>query len=380
LVAANGRAGEILMHGRMSRRITSIVMMGVGGLTCPSEEKPAGGKAYPLWDGKESVAAYATRAGLEPEMTLDLGDGVKDGVKMEFVLIPAGKFVMGSPEDEKDRVSWEGPQHDETLDMPFYMGKYAVTQEQYEKLIKENPSSFKGARNPVEQVSWDDAQAFCKKLNEKTGRPVRLPSEAEREYACRAGSKTPIHPPRERRANIPLTEEQRRRVAELIPRLGNDEYAVREKATQELIALGKGVLPILEGIKSDNPEIQGRLESVRSTFQPSTDLGWVAWYDKNSDEKTHPVGGKEPNEFGLYDMLGNVWEWCEDDWHGNYEGAPKDGVAWVDNPRGGRRVFRGGSWHEYANLSRSAFRYVDTPGCRYDNNGFRVVLSLPNKP
>jgi formylglycine-generating enzyme required for sulfatase activity len=348
--------------------VALALVMGAG--IAQAQEKPTEKKAYPLWDGKEAVAEYAKRAGLEPEMTLDLGDGVK----MEFVLIPAGKFVMGSSNDENGRYNDEEPQHEVTIGKPFYMGKYEVTQEQYEKLIKENPSNFKGARNPVEQVTWDDAQAYCKKLNEKTGRPVRLPSEAEWEYACRAGSKTPIHPPRERRANTPLTEEQRRRVAELIPRLGNDEYAVREKATRELIALGKDILPILEGIKSDIPEIQGRLESVRSTFQPSTDLGGVAWYNKNSDGKTHPVGGKEPNEFGLYDMLGNVLEWVDDDYHNDYTGAPMDGRAWVENPRTGGRVLRGGSWDHSARICRSAFRSDDRHELRDSDVGFRVVL------
>jgi formylglycine-generating enzyme required for sulfatase activity len=344
----------------------------------PAEEKPAEKKDYSLWDGKESVAEYAKRAGLEPEMSLDLGDGVK----MEFVLIPAGKFKMGSPNEEKDRSECEGPQHEVTLGNPFYMGKFEVTQEQYEKITKSNPSDFKGVRNPIENVSWDDAREFCKKMSQKTGRSVWLPSEAEWEYACRAGSTTPIHPPRKRHTNNRLTDEQRRRVAELMPRLGNDEYAVREKATRELIALGKDILPILEGIKSDNPEIQGRLESVRSTLQPNTDLGGVAWYKKNSDYKTHSVGEKEPNEFGLHDMLGNVCEWVEDDWHIDYAGAPADGSAWVDNPRGGGRVLRGGSWRLDAWRSRSAYRVRLDPELRLDLIGFRVVLlsSSPRTP
>jgi formylglycine-generating enzyme required for sulfatase activity len=368
---------QIMIRTHVSSNLALVLAMAAVSLAGPAEETPVEAKAYPLWDGKESVAEYAKRAGLEPEISLDLGDGVK----MEFVLIPAGKIVMGSPEDEKDRWHDEGPQHEVTIDRPFYMGKYEVTQEQNEKLIKKNPSKFKGARNPVEMVSWYDAQAFCKKLNEKTGRPIRLPSEAEWEYACRAGSTTPIHPPRERRTNTPLTEEQRCRVAELIPKLASDEFAVRDKATRDLIALGKGVLPILEGIKSDNPEIQGRLESVRSTFQPSTDLGGVAWSEENSDKKTHPVGEKEPNEFGLYDMLGNVWEWVEDDWHKDYAGAPADGSAWVDNPRGGGRVLRGGSWRFFARFCRSAYRGL-VPVGRIVDYGFRVVLlsSSPRTP
>jgi formylglycine-generating enzyme required for sulfatase activity len=361
---------QIIMRSHVSSNLALVLAMAAFSLAGPAEKTPVEAKAYPLWDGKESVAEYAKRAGLEPEMTLDLGDGVK----MEFVLIPAGKFVMGSPEDEKDQGHDEWPQHEVTIGNPFFMGKFEVTQEQYKKLIKKNPSGYGGARNPVEQVSWDDAQAFCKKLNEKTGRPVRLPSEAEWEYACRAGSKTPIHPTRDRGKAQPPTDEQRRRVAELIPKLGSDEFEVRDKATRDLIALGKGVLPILEGIKADIPEIQGRLESVRSTFQPRTDLGGVAWYYENSDEKPHPVGGKEPNEFGLYDMLGNVCEWVEDDWHDNYNDAPNDGRAWVENLRSGVRVVRGGSWQENARDCRSAGRGSGVPVLQSSSLGFRVVL------
>jgi len=281
-----------MMHARVSRSLDLVLVMAAVSLTCPAEETPAGGKDYPLWDGKEAVAEYAKRAGLDPGITLELGDGVKMGL----VLIPAGKFVMGSPEDEQDRYKVEGPQHDVTLGKPFYMGKSEVTQEQYEKLIKVNPSHFKGARNPVEQVSWDDAQAFCKKLGEKTGRTVRLPSEAEWEYACRAGSKTPL-------------------------------------------------------------------------------LGRVAWYGENSDKKTHPVGEKEPNALGLFDMLGNVWEWVEDDGHGSYANAPADGSAWIGNPRGALRVLRGGSWYGHPRYCRSAYRFGLSPETRYDVIGFRVVVA-----
>ena len=112
------------------------------------------------------------------------------GVSLTLVLIPAGKFMMGSPEKEKDRGGSEWPQHEVTISKSFYMGAYDVTQEQYEAVMGQNPSGFRGAKNPVEQVSWDDAVAFCKKLSAKAGKKVRLPTEAEWEYACRAGSKT----------------------------------------------------------------------------------------------------------------------------------------------------------------------------------------------
>lgn len=119
------------------------------------------------------------------EAALDLGGGVK----MEFVLIPAGKFVMGSPETEKDRGTNEA-QHEVTITMPFYIGKFVVTQEQYEAVMGKNPSHFKGAKDPVESLKWSDAQAFCKKASKKIGKNIRLPSEAEWEYACRAGTTT----------------------------------------------------------------------------------------------------------------------------------------------------------------------------------------------
>jgi len=223
----------------------------------------------------------------------------------------------------------------------------------------------------VERLSWNDARTFCEKLGQKTDRTVRLPSEAEWEYACRAGSKTPFHPPNA----PPLTDAQRRRVAELIPRLGSDEFEVRDKATRDLIALEMGILPLLDKVKVDDPEVQVRLAAVRAAFQPRTDLDSVAWHRKNSVKRPLPVGEKKPNAFGLYDMHGNVWELCEDDWHDNYEGAPKDGRAWVNNPRGGVRVLRGGSWNFIARACRSAFRYGGAPGFRADGVGFRVLLS-----
>jgi formylglycine-generating enzyme required for sulfatase activity len=338
-----------------------------------AQEKQIEEKRYPLWDVKEAVAKYAKRAGLEPEMTLDLSDGVK----IEFVLIPAGKFVMGSPDNEVSRIRNEGPQHEVTISKPFYMGKFEVTQEQYEKLFKENPSEFKGARNPVESVSWHEARNICKQLAQKTGRTIRLPSEAEWEYACRAGSETQIHPAKDRVKAQPLTDKQRRRVAELIPKLGSDEFELREKATQELIALGKGILPILDEVKNDDPGIQERLTAVRLAFQPRTALDRVAWYAENSDNKPHSVGEKETNEFWLHDMHGNVCEMVEDDYHNDYLGAPKDGSAWVEKPRGKLRVLRGGDWLDSSTICRSAYRTSGTPGSRGFSVGFRVVCDDP---
>ncbi len=233
-------------------------------------------------------------------LTLDLGNRVT----LKLVRIPAGKFTMGSPEAEKDRLSNEGPQHEVAISKAFYMGVYAVTQEQYEQIMGENPSYFKGAKNPVETVSWDDAVEFCKKLSKKTGKTVTLPSEAQWEYACRAGSKTRF------------------------------SY----------------------GDNDDN-------------------MGDYAWYSKNSDNTTHPVGQKKPNQWGLYDMHGNVWQWCSDWYADDYSNAnEKDPTG----PASGEsRVQRGSSWHYTPWGCRSAFRSRIIPGGRddLDIGGFRVVVA-----
>jgi formylglycine-generating enzyme required for sulfatase activity len=371
IVAVSPNGENPMPRERHILNITVALAIGAGGLACRVTELTAEKKPYPLWDGKESVADYAKRVNLDPAIALDLGDGVK----MDFVLIPAGKFMMGSPSDDKDRFDAEEPQHDVTIGKPFYMGKYEVMQEQYEKITKSSHSGFKGARNPVEFVTFGDAQAFCKQMSQKNGRFVRLPSEAEWEYACRAGSMTPYHPPREREKGPPLTDEQRRRAAELISRLSSKEYADREKATRDLIALGSGVLPLLDETKAADPEGRLRMTTVKAAIQPQAGLAGVAWFADNSADKTHPVGEKEPNAFNLHDMHGNVWEWVEDDWHDNYTGAPTNETAWIETPRGDRRVLRGGSWSYIPRVCRSACRHGHAPKDRYANDGFRVVLS-----
>lgn len=224
---------------------------------------------------------------------------------MEFVLIPAGKFMMGSSSGEKDRYDNEGPVHEVTINNPFYMGKYPVTQKQWEKVMGNNPSSFKGEDRPVESVSWENVQEFVKKLNEKEGaNKYHLPSEAEWEYACRAGTQTRYC-------------------------FGDDESKLNE----------------------------------------------YAWYSGNSGSETHPVGQKKPNSWELYDMQGNVWEWVQDKWHDNYEGAPSDGSVWEDGS-GSDRVFRGGSWINDSGICRSALRSRRNPGTRYDFLGFRLLRRL----
>jgi len=245
---------------------------------------------------RETAAAL----GLPVEKTLDLGNGVK----MELVLIPAGEFMMGSPSSESGR---EGPQHRVRITRPFYMGKYEVTQEQFEAVKGWDPSHYKGPSNPVERVSWNDAVKFCYRLSQRTGCDVRLPTEAEWEYACRAGSSTAFH-------------------------FGDS----------------------------------------------GSQLGDYAWNSGNSGGKTHPVGQKRPNAWGLYDMYGNVFEWCQDWYDSDYYGQspaadPKGPSSGMD------RVLRGGCWNSGAGRCRSAFRshYLpwDPPGLTPYYVGFRVVVS-----
>ena len=230
---------------------------------------------------------------------------VTNFIGMEFVLIPAGEFKMGSPLSEKHRDSDEGPVHTVTIKKAYYMSKYEVTQKQWREVMDTNPSNFKGDDLPVERVSWNDAQEFIKKLNKKESTDkYRLPSEAEWESAARAGTTTPYS-------------------------FGNDE----------------------------------------------SNLSDYAWYYSNSGSKTHPVGQKQPNPWGLYDMHGNVWEWVQDKWHSDYDGAPTDGIAW-ESGSSSYRVRRGGGWLRLAESCRSASRNNRDPGDRSGNFGFRLLQEI----
>jgi formylglycine-generating enzyme required for sulfatase activity len=217
---------------------------------------------------------------------------------VELVNIPAGSFRMGNDNGASD----EKPVHTVNL-KAFRMSKYPITQKQYMAVMGVNPSHFTGDENfPVEKVSWHDAVKFCDKLSTITGQTVKLPTEAQWEYACRAGSA--------------------------------GKYCFGDDANQ--------------------------LENY-------------AWYDKNSGSKTHPVGQKRSNNWGLHDMHGNVWEWCEDAWHENYNGAPSDDKVWNTGGDHALRVRRGGSWYNLGVFCRSAYRFRNVAG-NYDNYiGFRVV-------
>jgi formylglycine-generating enzyme required for sulfatase activity len=223
--------------------------------------------------------------------TIDLGNGVS----MEFVSIPPGSFSMGSPDSEKDSYSDEGPVRSVQITKAFYMGRYEVTQDQYMAVMGRNPSKCRGGNLPVETVSWEEAVAFCGKIG------GRLPTEAEWEYACRAGSETQF-------------------------------------------------------CYGDDPNY--------------TQLGEYAWYPGNSGSRTHAVGQKKPNTFGLYDMHGNVYEWCSD-WFAAF--AKEQTVDPVGPPSGQSRVCRGGGWRRFARYCRSAARNHSSPGSGGGLIGFRVA-------
>ncbi len=227
------------------------------------------------------------------------GDIIRDEfIGMEFVSVPRGCFQMGSPENEKDRYKNEGPVHKVCVD-GFWMGKYEVTQGQWQKIMGKNPARFKkGDKYPVECVSWKDVQKFISKLNKKSGNKYRLPTEAEWEYAARARS---------------------------------------------------------------------------SKYSGGDDLDAVAWYRDNSGNTTHPVGEKKANDFGLYDMSGNVWEWCAD-WYGEkyYASSPKNNPTGPDS--GVLRVLRGGSWVNNPVSCRSVYRYRRASKNPYRDIGFRLIL------
>jgi formylglycine-generating enzyme required for sulfatase activity len=255
---------------------------------------------------------------------------------------------MGASKDEENSRDNERPQH--LVNVPaFFMGKYPITQAQYEAVMGTNPSGFKdkpdSASRPVETVSWEDAQAFCRKLSELTGREYRLPSEAQWEYACRAKpsptSTSSVHRP------DPLPEGEG----------------------------GKKIYP---------PFHFGETISTKLANYDGNSIYGIGEKGEYRDETT-PVGYfKVANEFGLYDMHGNVWEWCEDDWHDNYEGAPTDGSAWIDakskESNKTSHPLRGGSWLDVPRGARSAYRSYGFLDSRSLNIGFRVISFAPGLP
>ncbi|NLW50798.1 MAG: formylglycine-generating enzyme family protein [Candidatus Brocadiaceae bacterium] len=229
----------------------------------------------------------------------------RNSIGMELAAVPAGAFAMGSPRGEPARDGSERPQHEVRITRPFLIGAFEVTQEQYEAVMGGNPSQFPGARRPVDSVSWHDAVEFCRRLSEAEDCTYRLPTEAEWEYACRAGS----------------------------------------------------------------------TESYSFGADPQR-LDTAGWYSRNSGGRSQDVGGRLPNAWGLYDMHGNVWEWCLD-W---YDSGAYRSVVSAEDPtgpaRGAYRVVRGGSWFDYPVPLRSAARGRDRASNRVADHGFRVVCEL----
>jgi formylglycine-generating enzyme required for sulfatase activity len=259
-----------------------------------------------LFGGKTTVEINRSPGSAE-YFTQDLSKNVT----LDMVAIPGGRFQMGSNENDDEK-----PIHSVTVES-FFIGKYPVTQAQYEAIMGNNPAHFKGAQRPVEQVSWDKAVEFCDRLSQKTGKSYRLPSEAEWEYACRAGTTTP--------------------------------FSFGETITTDLV-------------NYDGNYPYG--EAPKGTYR----------------KETTDVGSFPANTFGLYDMHGNVWEWCLDRWHENYQGAPIDGSAWLtenDNRyQNESRLLRRGSWDGNPRYCRSAFRVRDRRDLQFDYIGCRVVCAV----
>ncbi|NEZ54309.1 formylglycine-generating enzyme family protein [Adonisia turfae] len=294
-------------------------------MAAPSDTKPELVVRY-----RDRTAQFFTEDGL----TLTSGQ-----TALEMVLIPEGEFMMGCPEDEQGRDIYEtdeslkgfdieAPQHLVTVPS-FFMSKYPVTQAQWravvalpqvEQVLEQDPANFEGDNRPVEQVSWHDAMEFCARLQKHTGKPYRLPSEAEWEYACRAGTTTPFH-------------------------------------------FGNSITTNLANYRGTDWEYKGK------TYSGAYGDGSYGEFR----EETTDVGSFEiANAFGLYDMHGNVWEWCLDCWHKTYDGAPTDGSAWISFGETEYRVLRGGSWGDPPAICRSATRLSNTLD-RLDDNGFRLV-------
>jgi formylglycine-generating enzyme required for sulfatase activity len=252
--------------------------------------------------------------------------------------IPGGTFLMGSPTDELERHEDEGPQH--TVTVPdFFLGKYPITQAQWraicalppvnpELILNLNPSHFtadfqgeetviSADQRPVEQINWYEATEACDRLAQATGRPYGLPSEAQWEYACRAGTTTPFH-------------------------------------------FGETLTSKVANYSANNTYGRGSRGQYRA--------------------ETTPVGYFPPNAWGLHDMHGNVWEWCVDVWHYDYEGAPTDGSAWIADSAGNSRLLRGGSWYDFPWYCRSAVRNDGSPDDRNNGIGFRVCCAVARTP
>jgi formylglycine-generating enzyme required for sulfatase activity len=254
-------------------------------------------------------------------------ENLSENVNLRMMLIPAGEFLMGSPDSELERSENEGPQHLVSISS-FFMGKYPVTQMQWrivaqmpaiERKLETDPSHFKGDIRPVEQVSWEDAIEFCARLSKHTKRQYRLPTEAEWEYACRAGTTSPFH-------------------------------------------FGEILFPDYSNYRSNVGNHETIFQEIRIV---------------NRQESTPVTYFDVANMHGLCDMHGNIWEWCQDCWHNNYVGAPSDGTAWANKNDGSSHIVRGGSWLNLPRDCRSAARDFSKSDSTTYSVGFRIVCSGP---
>nr|WP_238718084.1 formylglycine-generating enzyme family protein [Petrachloros mirabilis] len=250
-----------------------------------------------------------------------LSEDLGDGIFLEMIALPGGSFLMGSPDSELARSSSESPMH-LVIIPPFFVSKYPITQAQWRAVVSKstssielrpNPSKFNGDYHPVESINWYEAVEFCNRLLRVTGKNYRLLSEAEWEYACRAGTASPFF-------------------------WGNT--------------------------------LASCLANYNATFT------YGSGEKGKFRQQTTRVDLFPPNSFGLYDMHGNVWEWCADRWHDSYKSAPEDGKAWSTGSAVGDNVVRGGSWASLPSDCRSASRTYRSANLRSDDRGFRVALSL----
>jgi len=273
-------------------------------VTTYSEDDPYSTEDNTMRGKAQTQMAYWERLKETALPTVTMGTSadlpaISNSIGMQFVLVQPGTFRMGSDDGSED----EKPVHEVMISKPFYIGKYEVTQAQWQIVMGSNPSAFKGDNRPVESVSWNDAQQFIRKLNEKERTDkYRLPTEAEWEFAARGGTQS-------------------------------------------------------RGFK----------------FAGSFNVGDVAVYGANSGGETKPVGSKSANELGIFDMSGNVWEWCQD-WYGSYSRGQSTDPTGASS--GTFRVLRGGSWYGNEDLCRSASRRGDGPDTRYNNHGFRLVQDI----
>ena len=265
--------------------------------------------------GRMLIPPDSNKKAIDPKVFKVLFESIKKDIGLEMVFCPSGSFMMGSHEDELGRFDDE-VRHRVTLTKFFYIGKFPVTQKQYQKITGKNPSFFKGDNHPVECVNWNDAKAFCERLNKiyepkmPEGFNFDLPTESQWEYACRVGT---------------------------------------------VSALNSG-------------------KDLTSKCDKCSNLDKVAWYFGNSGGKTHPVGLKKPNAWGIYDMHGNVDEWCND-WYGR--DISSEGRVDPTGPFNGTgHVLRGGSWYDTPNFCRSSYRLSHTPDDSNNLIGFRIALVL----